>query len=51
MEVYLKCPACESEMLIEVENRDDTDPLICLDCGTGIDIKKKQDGGWYLEEE
>ena len=46
-----KCPLCGELLAIDIEEVSDEDPLICSECGTGIDIKKNDKGEVYLEEE
>jgi len=51
MELNFKCPVCEANLVVEVEQHDETDPLICFECGTGLDIKETSEGEWFVVEE
>jgi hypothetical protein len=51
MKQDFKCPACGELLSIDIEELSDENPLICLECGTGIDIKKDNKGKLYLEVE
>jgi len=51
MKLNMSCPACEADLQVEVENIDETDPLICLECGVGLDLIKSPDGEWDIVEE